>query len=224
MIACNTSDSNELKVLDTGLFEIQVPSNWKYKEKQGIDSQVGIIKGGRIKLDFDWSEMGYANNLIQTKNEFLLSKKNSMVPGPIPYGEEGVTYVLNENIENKRNELIKKYGSSDSTKIRVEELQIPINEVLLEKDDYYLVSKYRDTTTRMKIEIPEEIMNHEIAYDTIGQYVIKTIKSKSAEIGTTGIYIEDLESDFNFNLVGYDLSKQNQDIVLEVFKTIKLKR
>lgn len=224
MIACNTSDSNELKVLDTGLFEIQTPSNWKYKENRGIDSQIGIIKGASIKLDFDWSEMGYANNLIHTKNEFLLSKKNSWMPGPIPYGEEGVTYVFKESIENTRNELIKKYGTNDSMKIRVEELQIPINEILLEKDGYYLVSKYQDTTTRIKFEIPEEILNHEIAYDTIDHYARKTVKSININSGTTGIYIEDLESGFNFNLVGYDLSQENQNSALEAFKTIKLKR
>jgi len=224
MIACNTSDSNELKVFDTRLFEIRTPSNWTYKEKRGIDSQIGIIKGATIKLDFDWSEMGYANNLIQTKNEYLLSKINNWIPGPIPYGEEGVTYVFKESVENTRKELIKKYGSNDSLKIRVEELQIPINKVLLEKDDYYLISKYQDTTTRIKFEIPEEILNHEIAYDTIGHYVRKTVKSNNLNSGTTGIYIEDLESDFNFNLVGYDLGEENQNAALEAFKTIKLKR
>ena len=224
MIACNERDSNEMRILDTGLFEIQTPSNWTYNEKQGIDSQIGKIKGGSLKLDFDWSEMGYANNLIQTKDEFLLSKKNSMIPGPIPYGEEGVTYVLRESIENTRKELIKKYGTNDSTKIKVEELQIPINEVILEKDGYYLASKYQDTTTRIKIEIPEEILNHKITYDTLDNYVRKTVESKNADKGTTGIYIMDIESDFNFNLVGYNLSKQNQKTVLEAIKTIKLKR
>ena len=224
LIACNVSDSNELKILDTGLFEIQTPSNWKYKEKKGIDSQTGIIIGSNIKLDFDWSEMGYANNLIQAKDEFLLSQKNNWLPGPIPYGEEGVTYVLKESIENTRKELIKKYGSNDTTKIRVEELQVPINEVLLEKDEYFLVSKYRDTTTRTKFEIPAEIMNHEIDYDTISHYVRKTVKSINVDIGITGIYIEDLKSDFNFNLVGYNLSKENQNAAIEAFKTIKMKR
>ena len=224
LIACNTSDSNELKILDTGLFEIQTVSNWKYKEKKGIDSQIGIIIGSNLKLDFDWSEMGYANNLIQTKNEFLLSQENNWLLGLIPYGELGVTYVLKENIEKTRKELIKEYGSNDTTKTRVEELQVPINEVLLENDDYFLVSKYQDTTTRMKFEIPEEIMNHEIVYDTIGHYLRKIVKSKIFDQGTTGIYIEDLKSDFNFNLVGYNLSEENQNKTLEAFKTIKLKR
>lgn len=57
-------------IIDTGRFQIEVPSNWKYVKQQGIDSFVGLIEGPGVALDFDYSERHYANDLTLTKADF----------------------------------------------------------------------------------------------------------------------------------------------------------
>lgn len=73
LIGCKESTPNETKLIDTGGFEIELPVEWKYKKEKGIDSFVGRIVGKEIDLHFDWSEMGYANHLIENETEFNVS-------------------------------------------------------------------------------------------------------------------------------------------------------
>jgi hypothetical protein len=216
-------DSSDSKILVTNLFEIEVPQNWKHKEKRGYDSFVGLIKGKDIKLNYDWSTMGYANSLVPSKDEFLQTQKNSWGLGGIPYGEVGVTYVMKESIESTRKEIMAKKGISDSTLVKVEELQIPENEILFEEGEYYLISKFRDTLTTTLITIPQEILEHNIMIDTIEHFRRKLIWPKENVSGTTGVYIEDLKSDFNFNLVGFNLSSKDQERVVKALKTLRIK-
>jgi hypothetical protein len=73
------------------------------------------------------------------------------------------------------------------------------------------------------IEIPTTIKMHNIKIDSTDNYVIKTIWPKVPGTGMTGIYFQGRASHLTFNLVGYNLSKQNQTLALQAFKTIVIK-
>ncbi len=98
---CN--NGNEKKIINTGKFEIGVPANWKYKKEKGIDSFVGKIESEDVELHFDWSEMGYANHLAPTIEEYgEYGEWEWMIPPP--YMKQGITYtsggVLEKEIES----------------------------------------------------------------------------------------------------------------------------
>jgi len=224
IIGCQKPSPDEKKIIDTGRFEIEVPSNWNYKKERGIDSFVGRIKSNGVDLYFDWSEMGYANQLIPNEEEFIYERKWEWMPMEIPYGEIGVTYTSANNIEAERDRIMKEEGITDTSLVKVEEIQIPEEKIVIEGGEYRAILTYKDTTIQVMIEIPEEVRNHKFEIDTIGTYKRKIIRPKNGDIGMTAVYFEDLESDFNFNLVGENLSLENQEKAIKAFKSIKIKR
>lgn len=104
LVGCKDPNPNKKNIIDTGGFEIEVPANWKYKKARGIDSFVGRIKSKVVDLSFDWSEMGYANNLAPTINEYVNEEQWEWMPNP-PYMKEGVTYTSGDVIV-ERNRLV----------------------------------------------------------------------------------------------------------------------
>ena len=169
IIGCKEPNPNEKKIIDTGGFEIEVPANWKYKKERGIDSFVGRIKSKEVDLSFDWSEMGYANHLLADEREFIYERKWDWMPMGIPYGEVGVTYTSADNIEAERNRIMKEKGITDTSLVRVEEIQIPKEEIIFEAGKYKATLTYKDTSIQVSIEIPEEVRNHVFQIDTISR-------------------------------------------------------
>lgn len=224
IIGCKEPNPNEKKIIDAGGFEIEVPANWKYKKERGIDSFVGRIKSKGVDLSFDWSEMGYANHLLPDKIEFVYERKWEWIPMGIPYGEIGVTYTSADNIEAERNRIMKEKGITDTSLVRVEKIQIPKEEIIFEDGKYKAILTYKDTSVQVVIETPEEVTKHVFQIDTIGTYRRKIIRPKNSVDGMTGVYFRDMQSDFNFNLVGENLSLENQELAVNAFKTIKIKR
>ena len=214
---------SELKIIDTGRFEIEVPSKWRYKKDRGIDSFVGRIQGKGIDLHFDWSESGYANPLIPDEREFVYERKWQWMPVKLPYVDSGVVYTSAENIKSVRESIMKENGLADPTLAKVDTFQIPKEEILYQEGNYTAILTYKDTTVTVSISIPVETKNHLFLIDTVGTYKRKIITPLQGT-GTTGIYLEDLTSSFNFNLVGSNLNLENQERALKAFKSIKIKR
>ena len=222
LVGCKDPNPNKKKVIDTGPFEIEVPANWEYKKEKGIDSFVGKIKIEDGELYFDWSEMGYANHLAPTIEEYVENGEWEWVISP-PYMKQGITYTSGNVIE-ERNRIMEKEGITDTTKVKVEKIQIPKKEVFFEEGIYKAILTYKDTIQEVNIEIPEKVKKYHFEIDTIGDYHRKIIKPKNGVEGMTGVYFRDLNSNFNFNLVGKNLSIENQQKAIEAFKTIKIKR
>ena len=155
LIGCKEPNPSEKKIIDTGAFEIEVPADWEYKKERGIDSFVGRIKSKEVDLSFDWSEMGYANNLLADEREFVYERKWEWMPMEIPYGEVGVTYTSANNIEAERNRIMKEQGITDTSLVRVKKNQIPEEEIIFEEGKYGAILTYKDTSVQVAIEIPD---------------------------------------------------------------------
>lgn len=219
---CKEPNGNEKKIINTGGFEIEVPANWKYKKEKGIDSFVGKIESEDVELHFDWSEMGYANHLAPTIEEYLESGEWEWMIPP-PYMKQGITYTSGDVI-GERNRILKEKGITDTSEVKVEKIQIPKKEILLEEGNYKAILTYKDTIQEVNIEIPDKVGKYNFEVDTIAGYYRKIIYPKNGFEGMTGVYFRDLNSNFNFNLVGKNLSIENQQKAIEAFKTIKIKR
>jgi hypothetical protein len=222
LIGCKEPNPNEKKIIVTSGFEIEVPSNWKYKKERGIDSFVGRIKSKEVDFYFDWSEMGYANHLAPTTEEYINEEEWEWMPSP-PYMKKGITYTSGDVI-GERDRIMKEKGITDTTKVQVEKIQIPKEKITFTDGRYKVILTYKDTIQEVSIEIPEKVKKYDFQIDTIGGYYRKIVKPKNGIDGMTGVYFQDLESSFNFNLVGENLSKENQERALQAFKTIKIKR
>ena len=56
--------------------------------------------------------------------------------------------------------------------------------------------------------------------DTTEKYIVKTIWTKKASDGLTGIFVRSRKSSFNFKMSAYNLSAKDQELALKSFKTI----
>lgn len=210
----------EYKIIETPGFIIEVPGNWEYVQENGMDSFVGRIVGDSMSLSFDKSSMGYANHLIESEEEYLESGFWDI--GNAPYMKPGVIYTSGD-VKGERDRTMKEKGITDTALVLVEKIQKPEREVVKEDGEYWGILTFKDTSVKLKIQIPEETTQHEITVDTVSSYIRKIIRPKEGYGGMTGIYLEKINSGSNFNLYGYNLSRSNQEKAIRAFKTIKIK-
>ncbi|MDN3579837.1 hypothetical protein [Mucilaginibacter flavus] len=224
---------DDFKQLDLNEFKITVPKSWEYIKQRGVDSFIGLIsiKSSKSTLQFDLSNSGYANSLILTEQEYL--EQEEWKQGSYFY-KDGVTYTADFNVKNERTTQMKKLGTTDSTLVHVEadpsyqtktlvHLPSPSQKVKYATADYIADLTYNDSTIFVPIEIPTVIKMHNIKIDTIEKYVIKTIWPKIPGKGMTGVYFKSRNSRFNFQMSAADLSKSDQDLALQAFKSIVIK-
>ena len=214
------------KQLDLQAFKMFIPNNWSYKKIQGEDSFVGQIVGPKLLLHFDFSKSGYANSLIPTEQEYLKKKEWQHIGY---FYKNGVTYTADFNVKNERAAQMKKLGTTDSTLVHVEadpsyqiktNIHRPTSGQKFPHADYIADLTFRDSTIYLPIEIPSEIKSHNIQIDTTEKYFIKTVWPKIPSKGMTGIYFKGRHSHLTFNVVGLNLSKQDQGLALKAFKSI----
>jgi hypothetical protein len=229
-ISC-LSLATDWKILNLGSFTISIPKDWNYKQEQGEDSFVGEITTTKSSLHFDYSSMGYANHLIPTVDEYL--KKGEWLRD-CPFCKPGITYTANFNVKSEKARQMKEKGITDSTLVKVEadpdyQTKKTIHKPTPDQTkkypfaDYIADLTFKDSTIYYPIKIPVEIKASNIKIDTTDKYIVKIIWPEAAGFGITAIYIKSRTSSRNFNLVGRGLSATDQELALQVFKTIKLK-
>ena len=206
------------KLIKTDGFEIVIPQGWNYEKGKGIDSFIGKITASGVDLSFDMSDIGFANHLIPTEIEYI--NEEDWMPTKHPYMKIGVTYTT-DDVEKTRNSIMEEEGIKDSSLVKVEKIYYPDKEILHQNGNYKAKLTYRDTIVYIDIKIPDEVKQHNFQLDTIGHLFRKIVTPKIDTTGMTGIYIGDLESPFNFNLVGKNLSKENKEEAVKAFLTIK---
>ncbi|WP_291727800.1 hypothetical protein, partial [Bernardetia sp.] len=123
LFGCSKQDNNKIKVLDTGLFTIEVPSGWEYKEKEGIDSFVGEIHGKDIILRFDAGI--YTSRLVLSEEEYINDSRN-WIPD-FPYYEEGVIYTSG-GVEGTRKIIMEEKGITDTSLVIVKKFPTPLKD------------------------------------------------------------------------------------------------
>ncbi len=222
--------TNDSQTLDLKYFSIEVPKKWRYIRQQGIDSFVGEIRGPKVKLSFDCSNMGYANNLIQTPEEYI--ERQVSISYSFLFNKPDVHYTLGKNVKNVKMEEMKKLNTTDSSLVKVEPFIRPSTKIYLPtkrdlgkfKDADYLIDlTYKDSTITVGVTLPNDIRKHNIKIDTIGQYVIKTIWPKKTGEGITGVYYRKINSRFDLQINGKNLGEQQQGEALRAFKTIQIR-
>lgn len=209
LLACkhspkSSTTDNRWHELNLKSFKLSLPPNWHYQQDQGIDSYVGYIIGPNDSLSFDFSSMGYANHLLQSEREYL---KSNHWQRECYFCKNGVTYGRTPDMDAK----IKIHIPTAKQKNRYPEA------------DYVADMTYKDSTVYIPIEIPAEIKDHNFNEESKRDFIVKTVWPKNPSKGITGIYYQSKSSTLNFQLSGSNLSKQDQDLALQMFKTIVIK-
>ncbi|TWR29077.1 hypothetical protein FPZ43_12515 [Mucilaginibacter pallidiroseus] len=219
------------KELDLKSFTITVPKNWSYKPTEGIDSFVGEIIGPFVNLNFDFSEMGYANSLIQTEQDFIKAERYSR---SCNFCKPGITYISEKDATKAITDEMRRTGIKNRKHIKIapnpvyetkETIRSPLTKekAKFHNPDFIADLTYQDSTISVPVNIPEDIKSHNFRFDTTSKFIIKTVWPKFTGKGMTGIYIKSKTSALNFKMSAYNLPKQQQDEVLKAFKTIQIK-
>src|SRR5690625_4740972 len=207
--------SASTRILAFDEFEISIPDDWNYNSKNGTDSFYGTINANGYKLFFDYSEMGFANSLINSKQEYIEYYKKDWLLIALQSIKLGKS---NQNLQFiDKDDLIKDYSTiSDTTSLN----QADVYE---DNANYYTKLYYNDVLKTIKIQFPCEIENHNIQIDTLGNFYRKIIYPKKSGEGITGLYLKDLKSNLNFQISSENLDIDTQNQFINMIKTLKLK-
>jgi hypothetical protein len=219
----------EWKTLDLEKFTIDIPDTWEYEPVQGVDSFIGNIVGPGVKFSFDYSTQGYANPLIDTPEEYAerMSHRYSYV-----FQKHDVIYTTGD-VKALQEEEYRKAKANPAHKIRkVEKSIVPTRRIYkpTEKDhakhrlaDFLVDLTHNDSTVTMVILLPEEIKQHEIKLDTVGNYCIKRITPKVPGHGTTGVYYKSLNSKFTFQIHAVNVPAEAQDDAIKSISSLQIR-
>lgn len=201
----NTVDYKHWHTLDLEAFRLWLPPNWRYHQQQGVDSFVADIVGPNVSFSFDFSSMGYASHLVNSEQEYLNSN-----------------YWLTDcrlcHTPIDREQIAQTDSSIKINKLSKSEIQ------KFPGIDYLASVTYKDGSIhKVPIVIPAETKAYCISEESKDGFIVKTIYPKIASNGITGIYYQSKSSNLNFQLSAYNLSKQDQNLALQMFKTIVIK-
>lgn len=209
-------------------FAIEVPKNWKYIKRQGVDSFVGEIRGPKVSLSFDCSGRGYAGIPIKSPEEYCNQEVLRLHSSR--FNRPNVIYTRKENVERVKMREMKKLNTTDSSLVKVEQLIVPSTKIYLpsEKDlekfkdaDYLIDLTHGDSTITVGVTLPDGIRKHNFKIDTVGGYIIKTAWPKKNGNGITGVSYKEINGSFTLGIHGENLGQQ-QDKALKAFKTIRV--
>jgi SAM-dependent methyltransferase len=155
-------------------FSIQVPKNWKYIKRQGIDSFVGEIRGSKVNLSFDCSEYILHENIFYELfvycdfiNNIKAAKKYAVDINPDGYkfcdaNVEFINSSINHIAKIKHNSIDVLFASNLLEHLDDKELDQALSEfnrilktgarvILLQPNFRYAYKEYFDDYTHKKI-------------------------------------------------------------------------
>ncbi len=199
--------------IEIGDYLFDFPADFKLVKEKGIDSYVGRIKGDSMFFQFDFGY--YSNRLEQTPQEFL-DKGYWRLVLPLEFMKEGVAYDQSNT------------PKVDVINIRPASVQ---DSSIAPGCDYVAKCKYGKITVDFGVYIPDETKQMNFAVDTLDKVYRKIVWAKDPQKGTTGIYLEDLNS-FNgsinntlaLSMSADKLTTNQQETALKIFRTGRRKR
>ncbi|RYE25365.1 MAG: hypothetical protein EOP45_04840 [Sphingobacteriaceae bacterium] len=200
------------KTIEMGNYLIDVPSSFHLSPAQGIDSEVGELKGKGISFSYEYG--AYTDTLISTAKEYLDSGR---------WRDEAVIRYLDT----------RKYPVQNFTEVKVTSYRPSLkpDSSLAGGCDYVARCTYAGKVFELPIFIPREIKDHIVTKDTVEHHLRRLDRPKKGMNRLTGVYIRDergnLFNGMNYpalqiNAMGLNLSQQK--LALEIFATLRPKQ
>ncbi|MFD0749351.1 hypothetical protein ACFQZS_04300 [Mucilaginibacter calamicampi] len=235
LVGCK-SVPDGFKELDVNKFTIALPEGWNYQNggEQGGpfgDSFGGFITGPNLVLNFEGSDMGYANNLVVTEQYYL--EKGGWREA-CHFCKPDVTYTDSANVDALKKSEMQMKGIKDSSLVKVEPYPVekvqriyklsPSQKIEFPTADYMIDIVSNGEVKTIPLGIPLLTKRHNFKIDTTDKYIIKTLWPTVPGKGMTGIYIKSRTGKFNFQMNGINLPLADQQAALAGFKTITFKQ
>ena len=211
LASCNTKNvpnDHDSKTIEIGNYQFDFPPDFDLVTEQGIDSYVGKIEGDNLILDFD---IGYYSNSFAEAPQAYLDKGNWKMAAAYQFMEPDVSYDNNN------------YPEIEVLDIKA---AAPIDSAFDKGADFIATCKHKETLFEFPIYLPDKTELLDFSIDTLGGHFRKIVIAKDPKVGRTGIYLLDLDSyDESLNsslalsMSTGNLSKKQQELVLNIFKT-----
>lgn len=224
LMSCNSQNANiysavqkaDWHKIDLGSFELEAPKDFKYKQRQGIDSYVGQISNGTTTFEFDYG--WYSNNKPLTPREVFEDTKTALYLNELMTAFQGTMDSASLYLAIREDlRVISAIPNGDGTflanlELNGQEVQIPFEPFAPGTENEYFQYK-----------IEEE-------FDKF--YYKKIYTPKRLEKGErAGVYIEDLlekkESPYGYDQLSFytfDMDVDNQKALIEILRTVKMKK
>lgn len=202
--------------IDLGSFELEAPKDYKYKQRQGIDSYVGQISNGKTTFEFDYG--WYSNNKPLTPRELFEDTKTTLYWDEIleVFGSElnpdSLFFEIQEKFIVKKVTPIGDGQFLAALELNGQQAQIQFEPFAKDEDNEYF---------QYKIEEDQDDFYYKKLYTP----------KKLGQRARAGVYIEDLlnkiESPYGYDQLAFytfDMNQNNQEVLLEILQTVKMKR
>jgi hypothetical protein len=197
------------KTIEMGNYLIDVPSSFHLSPAQGIDSEVGELKGKGISFSYEYG--AYTYTLLSTAKEYIECGR---------WRDEAIIRYLNT----------RKYPVQNYTEVKVTSYRPSLkpDSSLAGGCDYVARCTYAGKVFELPIFIPREIKDHIVTKDTVQHQLRRVVCPKKGINGLTGIYMRD-ERWTSVNRMDYpalqinasNLNLSQQKLALEVFATLR---
>ena len=193
---------NAPNIIKIGDYTIEFPRGFENSKEDGIDSKVGSISNGQITFRYDFGY--YSNSLTPSLDEYLsrdVWKWNALAyKGLLPGGRDPQYFSARTDLIN--------YELKDSSR-------------------YELKLVYERDTILYKVDVPLQISQSQIEFDTINQVAFKYVNGPEYQ----GLYAVDLES-YNKSINSYlslsiyvdSTNRHDAEKVMSILKSCKHKK
>jgi len=234
LISCNngvnyiSQNDGKNHLIHFDLFSIILPTDFKYKKVDGIDSFVGEIKSGESKFIFDYGwyspsppmdKKSYIEEIRKGMN-FETTQKFFNKIDLKPYEDKNGSVNPREIVKKIRNLTLHKMTDSIATQNDFKS-----------NCEYYYTFEYDKAEFKIPFCIPNEerkqFENYELTIDTIGNY-IRTIAlwndQHNPNISSVNFEPINKETDSNELFIGIKSNMEfDKSELKQIFKTVELK-
>jgi hypothetical protein len=234
LISCNngvnyvSQNDGKSHLIDFDLFSIILPTDFKYKKVDGIDSFVGEIKNGKSKFIFDYG--WYSPSPPKNKKSFIEDSQKSM-------DFETIQKFLNQiDLKKYQNEKGEINPGEITGKIKNLTLHKMSDNLIFDKgpeskcEFYYSLEfegKEHYVSFCIQKDKENQFQNYELKTDTIGDYkrtIALWTDIENPNISSVNFEPINKETDSNELSIGIKSNMEfNKDELIAIFESIKLK-
>lgn len=210
LIGCG--DQANWETIEIGKYEFDFPPGFELVEERGIDSYVGRVVSDSMSFGFDYGY--YSSDFAQTPDEYL-EEGDWRYTLWYRFAKSGITY-----------------DATNTPGVEIIDIRPATNQdsAIGKGCDYVARCKYDTTEYDYPVYIPNGIKQLNFEIDTFGIQYRKIVIAQDPEHGITGIYLRDLNG-YNQSMNSYlalsmatgNLTKQQQEIALKIFRSGRLK-
>lgn len=211
-LGCTRKTAKKANSIDVVGYSFKFPQDFRLVEGEHIDAAVGEVKGDSFSISYGASNAIYP--LIQSPQEFIKSGT---------WKFEAFTKFMKPS---------RSYSSEDIRRIKLLQARLATaqDSFRFPQADYICLCSLDTVVFEYGIVLPKEIKAHSFKTDTVHNHYRKVVTAKDPSKGETGLYLKDLSSCkdeyncFALSMVAEDLTKAQQEQVLQIYTTVKMKK